>query len=135
MGVDCVRFAAAIWDELAGLTYAQGAAKNMPRMAQSGGLHAAGYGQASRALRELGKIHDIVCVEPDPHGVFTVEPGDMIACRLGSHGAPGHVMIVGPDANNTYHACVGQGVVRRQLPALGEFYHIWRAKDRDIWPL
>lgn len=118
-GVDCVRFAVAVWDEVAERITA------VPPLAQDASLHAGAPSAFAAVLRALDRTHGVRIVRPDPSGAARVRPCDLIITRVGSAGAAGHVYVVA--GSHCYHACQrARRVVAAGLPASALITHIYR---------
>lgn len=128
VGVDCVNFAVAVLDELAGT-----APTPLTRKLQDSGLHASWAGAAGQTLLEVARVHDLRRVEPDAQGELELQPGDTVVHRLGKCGGAGHLSVVAWKPAATYQAVVGKGVCLRPLPLPEEVVHVWRVSDRSVW--
>lgn len=117
--MDCVRFAVAVWDEIAGLT------TTLPPLPQDVALHAEADGALTAVLRSLDRTHGATRITPSALGVLTVRPADLLVARVGANGAAGHALIVGAAA--CYHADRGaRQVVTTGLPAAHHILHAYR---------
>lgn len=131
--MDCVRFVSAVWDEL----FADGQTTVLPRLNQMSGLHGHAWGAMGQTLRAFADQRPLRFVQPrpigDPGAELVLEPGDLLGCKIGRDGGPGHVMVVANGLNRVYHAAVGRGVMFRQCPSADEIFHVWRARGRSAW--
>jgi len=124
-GVDCVRFVAAVIDELHGEV-------RIPaiKLPQDVAFHAPATARA--ALRLFRKAYEPLRVVRD--GV--VEPGDIAIVTLGKVAGPGHAVLIGAEPNTAWHA-TGDEVQRAGIGVLtrppAHLYGIYRIEDKDRW--
>ena len=122
-GVDCVRFVAAVLDELYGF-----ARVPTDRLPQDIALHRPGSARA--AMRKILRIYS-----PNERvSGITTQPGDVFV--IGEpDGGPGHAMIVGPRKNTLWHATpigvhyTGWG----QYAGQAVVHEVYRLSDRERW--
>lgn len=137
-GVDCVRFATAVWYELRGLPIPE----NLARLPTDASLHAPEKSWA--VVRELVKLHEPVdefivpVTDRGGRKFYSVQPGDIIGVGVGSNPAPAHSLIIGPRMNEMWH-CIGRRVKRTgiSLPYRGgasgfQVVGVWRMADLYI---
>lgn len=126
--VDCVRFGAAVLDDLYGFR------RELPRnIALDACVHAPdeAVAQVSKLLRIY---HELDVVHPGEDGLFTVEPADMVIVGPAG-GGPGHLMVVGYRPNTLWEA------IRPEVSEVGctldpdnrSVKHVFRANDRWHW--
>lgn len=126
IGVDCVQFTCAILDELNNRFI--GSTK-IDRLASDTGANDKEGIFALRIARQIMKINPC---EKIP--VHCLQPGDILICRLGNNGGPGHTMFVGGKKNLLYHACNGERQVTKiGLGSVKYGLHAYRFKDRINW--
>ncbi len=120
-GVDCVRFVAAVLDEMAGT---ETDIKSLP---QDTGFHQ--REKAMAGMRLFIKNFNGYKVEDD-----TLQPGDVIVTGP-LNGGPGHAIIVGTKGF-LWHSATNK-VVKSGLDALGSTQYKYKAtmrgKDRRVW--
>lgn len=122
-GVDCVRFVAAVLDELYGF-------RRVPtdRLPQDIALHRPRTARA--AMRKILRVYE---PNEEVRGV-TLQPGDVVVVGEPS-GGPGHAMIVGARKNTLWHATPA-GVHRTgwgQYDGVAVVHHAFRLSDRHRW--
>ncbi len=128
VGVDCVRFVAAVLDELCGTSHA----RTLPRLPQDLGVHDA-FGAAEAAVSMVRKYpHE------DVRRDGIVRPADVIAVTL--HIGLTHTLIVGPDPSVAWHAVSPIGVTPVGLGHLGEggigrAVRVWRPIITTVAPV
>jgi cell wall-associated NlpC family hydrolase len=124
VGVDCVRFCGAVWDDLRGRPRTP-----IERLPHDMALNAPAAARAAmRALLEFyGPVDDVLD--------GSAQPGDALVTGVRGAG-PGHVIIVGPRFNTIWQAASGR--VEQGGWSLIERYqtlmHHFRFRDRASWP-
>lgn len=128
VGVDCVQFVAAFLDEAARLP---ARTTEVPRLPQDSGA----ADQWLCALRQV--MGSILARHPaDLVHDGQVEPGDIVVCRLGNAGGPGHAMIVGGEPRRVYHASrPARRVCWTGLGSIAYLDRIYRPQNKHRWSL
>ena len=125
VGVDCVRFVAAVWDEMLARPGDQ-----IPRLSRDASLN--NPRKTMEFMRML--LERYAPVEELTNKHYVVEPGDVLVVRARG-GGPGHVILVGPDQNTTWQAGTRK-VVRSGWMLLDRYQvlsHWFRYGDRSKW--
>jgi hypothetical protein len=121
-GVDCIRFMAAVIDELYGF-----ARVPLPDLPRDMGMH--DRRGATRAMRYIKRIYDPVQIVRDG----TTQPGDVIVTGP-TNGGPGHAIITGPERNTMWETSCENGVWRASMLFVNQKpFRVYRAKDRYKW--
>jgi cell wall-associated NlpC family hydrolase len=120
-GVDCVRFVTGVLDEL------RGTSTPIKRLPPALSLHNSQMATAA--------LHEIISAFPSDvlEDTETVEPGDIIVCRIGHDGGPGHVYIVGGRPYEIWHSMEVCGVTQSGLASVKYLLRCWRYKERELW--
>jgi cell wall-associated NlpC family hydrolase len=126
VGVDCVQFVAAVWDDLAGTR------TEVPRAPQDSGSHAGGAVNAAGTLAALHRVHGVDQLTPAGDGTLEVEAGDLLVLAFVPGGGPGHAAIVGARPH-IYHAAARDRVRRISPPPGAPVLHAYRPRNRDTW--
>jgi hypothetical protein len=125
-GVDCVRFAFGVLDELYGFVRC-----DVPKLPQDIALH--NKTTAMKAMRQLLKLYEPNAKVEDG----TVQPGDIVVVAP-PNGGPGHALVGGIRPNTLWHS-TGQFVQMTGIGLLHAGFMPWklaaiyRAKDRERW--
>jgi len=125
VGVDCVRFVAAVWDEMRATPGEQ-----IPRLSRDASLN--NPRKTTEFMRML--LDRYAPIEELTNKQYVVEPGDVLVVRA-KGGGPGHVILVGPDRNTTWQAG-SRKVIRSGWTLLDRFQilsHWFRYGDRSKW--
>ncbi len=124
-GIDCVQLVAAFIDEMnnkdLGFT-------SFPRLPQSTGM-------TDKTGVKGAPIFNAITNKNPTHIIGRMlQPGDIVVCKSGRGGGPGHAMIVSAYENKLVHACSGGGgVVFNGIGSMGSALHSYRLLNRINW--
>lgn len=122
MGVDCVRWVAAVLDEMLGIKTA------LPSLPQDSAFHS--RERAEVGMRKILRIYSPCSVVEKG---CAVRPGDIVIVGC-SGGGPGHSLIVGYKKNTLWQSDHGTGVVRGGFGLIDTYqvlYRVYRVENLE----
>jgi hypothetical protein len=119
VGVDCVRFVAAVMDELHHTVNGPGI-----RLPYDTSLH--NRAGAIKVVHYFVNRYDPLIVRKQD-GVYRVQPGDVAVVKIGRN--PGHVFVIGPDENTAWHASENVGVRMTGISQIKNLIRVYRPRS------
>lgn len=124
-GVDCVQLVGAFLDEMCNAK----TKTKIPRLPQTTGMSDHDFIKGAPVLKAITDKYPADSIKAK-----ILMPGDIIVCRLGLNGGPGHAMIVAGQDSRVVHACnSARRVVLAGIGSIKNALHIYRVKDRSAW--